>query len=86
MSDKAKPGFRTHEGDFQIVKVDGYTYRWRGEALAAGDTVLLPENWLSRIKNGHGPFPGVVTDLGSDYQAGPLSSVLRVLHRGAPVP
>jgi hypothetical protein len=60
-----------------LVVVDGrLTYRWAGEPLKVGDQVLLPGNWLSEVKYGHGPFPGTVTALGSSYQ-GELSCVLR---------
>jgi hypothetical protein len=30
--------------------------------------VLLPENWLSRMKDGPGPQVGVVTTLGSTFR------------------
>ena len=56
------------DGD-QAVEVDGYAYRWRGDQpLEVGDRVLLPENWLSRLKHGPGPYPGVVTRLGATYR------------------
>ncbi|WP_171171869.1 hypothetical protein [Streptomyces sp. I05A-00742] len=64
------------DGD-QVVGVDGYAYRWRGdEPLAVGDRVLLPENYVSSMKYGRGPFPGVVTELGTTYR-GPLSFIIR---------
>jgi hypothetical protein len=66
------------DGD-QIVQVGKLTYRWRGpEPLAVGDRVLLPENWLSRMKDGPGPYEGVVTELGSSYR-GELSFIVRRL-------
>ncbi|WP_233290136.1 hypothetical protein [Kitasatospora sp. MBT66] len=33
-----------------------------------GDRVLLPENYVSRMKNGPGPVIGVVTALGTTYR------------------
>jgi len=75
----AREGFRTvTESGEQIVVVDGYSYRWRGNPLAVGDRVMLPENWLSALKYGSGPFPGTVTGIGSSYQ-GELAAVLRKL-------
>ena len=63
------------EGD-QVVSVGRYAYRWRGQpALAVGDRVLLPENWLSRKKDGPGDWVGVVTELGTTY-AGDLAFVV----------
>ncbi|MCA1707509.1 MAG: hypothetical protein LC808_31260 [Actinobacteria bacterium] len=60
----------------QVVEVGQYTYRWRGETpLEVGDRVLLPENWLSRMKDGPGPTEGVVTRLGSTYR-GELSLIV----------
>jgi hypothetical protein len=60
----------------QIVTVDGYSYRWQGkEHLKVGDHVLLPENWLSRIKDGPGPTAGTVTALGTTYR-GELSFIV----------
>jgi hypothetical protein len=65
----------------QKVVIDGrYTYAWHGEPVAVGDTVLLPENYVTRMKLGPGPFAGTVTALESTYE-GPLSPVLRVIHR-----
>ncbi len=56
-------------GGDQVVEVDGYAYRWRGEpALEVGDRVLLPENWLSRMKSGSGSFQGTVTKLGATFR------------------
>lgn len=55
------------EGD-QVVSVGRYAYRWRGSPpLAVGDRVLLPENWLSRKKDGPGNWIGVITELGTTY-------------------
>lgn len=55
------------DGD-QVVSVGKYAYRWRGEPpLEVGDRVWLPENWLSRKKDGPGNWAGVVTELGSTY-------------------
>jgi len=55
------------DGD-QVVSVGKYAYRWRGRPpLRVGDRVLLPENWLSRKKDGPGHWEGVVTELGSSY-------------------
>jgi len=52
----------------QVVSVGRYAYRWRGDRpLAVGDRVLLPENWLSRKKDGPGNWVGVITDLGTTY-------------------
>ncbi|MEW1902111.1 hypothetical protein [Streptomyces sp. NPDC086147] len=60
----------------QVVKVGGYGYRWRGnEPLEVGDRVLLPENYVSRIKNGPGPTVGVVSKLGTTCR-GSLSDVV----------
>jgi len=60
----------------QVVEVNGFAYRWSGEPLAVGDRVMLPENWLSEMKFGHGPFMGTVTSLTSTYN-GDLSTILR---------
>lgn len=64
------------DGD-QVVEVDGrYAYRWSGEPpLEVGEAVLLPENWLSGMTRGRGPYAGVVTKLGSTYR-GPLSVIV----------
>jgi hypothetical protein len=71
---------RIHEvGGDQIVDVGGYAYRWRGETpLEIGDRVLLPENYVSRLRHGPGPLEGTVTGFGTTYQ-GPLAFVLRRL-------
>ncbi|GAA2114983.1 hypothetical protein [Streptomyces synnematoformans] len=62
------------DGD-QIVTVDGYGYRWRGaDPLEVGDRVLLPENHVSALRHGPGPFPGTVTALGTTY-SGALSTI-----------
>lgn len=61
---------RVHEiaGD-QVVEVGGYAYRWRGGGrLEVGDRVLLPENYVSRMKHGPGPTVGVVSALGTTYR------------------
>lgn len=61
----------------QAVEVDGYAYLWTGTPpLGLGERVLLPENYVSNLKHGPGPFIGVVTALGTTYD-GPLSRVLR---------
>ncbi|APU12274.1 hypothetical protein [Actinoalloteichus fjordicus] len=61
----------------QIVEVGGYAYCWRGTpALKLGDRVLLPENHVSRLKYGPGPFEGVVSALDSSYE-GELGDILR---------
>jgi hypothetical protein len=40
-------------GGHQVVEVGRYSYRWRGVTpLQVGERVLLPENWLSRMKDG----------------------------------
>jgi len=66
------------EGD-QVVEVGRYSYRLAGEPpLAIGDKVLLPENWLSAIKDGHGPQVGTITGFGTRYQ-GQLARILRRL-------
>ena len=55
------------DGD-QVISVGKYAYRWRGgQPLAVGDRVLLPENWLSRKKDGPGHWVGVITELGTTY-------------------
>lgn len=69
---------RIHEVDGdQVVQVGRYAYRWGGaEPLEVGDRVLLPENYVSRMKDGPGPTLGVVTALGTTYR-GDLDSVVR---------
>ncbi|MFG2720693.1 hypothetical protein ACGFW5_20675 [Streptomyces sp. NPDC048416] len=63
-------------GGHQVVDVGGYAYRWRGSTpLAVGDRVLLPENYVSRMKNGAGPTLGAVSKLGTTYR-GPLSDIV----------
>jgi hypothetical protein len=55
-------------GGDQVVEVGKYAYRWRGEpSLKVGERVLLPENWVSRLKDGPGTALGVVTKLGTTY-------------------
>ncbi len=69
---------RVYEIDgHQVVDVGGYAYRWRGSTpLEVGDRVLLPENYVSRMKNGPGPTLGVVSKLGTTYR-GPLADIVR---------
>ncbi|MFI7089751.1 hypothetical protein ACIBUR_39985 [Streptomyces anulatus] len=63
-------------GGHQVVDVGGYAYSWRGSTpLEVGDRVLLPENYVSRMKNGPGPTLGVVSKLGTTYR-GPLSDIV----------
>jgi hypothetical protein len=63
-------------GGDQVVEVGKYSYRWRGTTpLQVGERVVLPENWLSRMKDGPGPQVGVVTALGSTYR-GELSFIV----------
>ncbi|MFC8826598.1 hypothetical protein ACFT9I_14795 [Streptomyces sp. NPDC057137] len=60
----------------QAVEVGGYGFRRRGnDPLEVGDRVLLPENYVSRLKNGPGPTVGVVNKLGTTYR-GPLSDIV----------
>ncbi|MGH3326781.1 MAG: hypothetical protein ACRDPT_03110 [Streptomycetales bacterium] len=67
--------FYDFDGD-QVVEVGGYAYRWRGSMrLAVGDRVLVPENYISRMKHGPGPYEGVVTKLGATYR-GELSFIV----------
>jgi hypothetical protein len=61
----------------QVVEVGRYAYRWRGSSpLSVGDRVVLPENWLSRVKDGPGSREAVVTKLGTRYR-GELSFIVR---------
>lgn len=46
------------------------------DALEVGDRVLLPENYVSRMKTGPGPTLGVVSKLGTTYR-GPMSDIVR---------
>ncbi|MGD9485746.1 hypothetical protein WDH52_21250 [Streptomyces sp. TRM70308] len=63
-------------GGHQVVDVGGYAYHWRGSTpLEVGDRVLLPESYVSRMKNGPGPSLGVVSKLGTTYR-GPLSDIV----------
>jgi len=63
-------------GGDQVVEVGKYAYRWRGNPpLEVGERVLLPENWLSRVKDGAGTYQGVVTRLGATYR-GELSFIV----------
>jgi hypothetical protein len=62
----------------QAVTVGRYSYLWTGQPqLKVGDRVLLPENWVSSLKNGPGPYVGTVTELGTTYTDGALSRILR---------
>lgn len=61
----------------QIVEVGGHAYAWGGtEPLTVGDEVWLPDNDVSRVRIGPGPYRGEVTDLGTDY-TGPLKQIIR---------
>ncbi|MFC5752595.1 hypothetical protein [Actinomadura rugatobispora] len=77
LEQKLDDATRVHEVDGgQAVEVDGYAYLWRGaEPLEVGDHVLLPENYVSRVKNGPGPTRGVVTRLGITYR-GELATII----------
>ena len=68
---------RVYEVDgYQVVQVGKYSYRWRGgDPLEVGDRVLLPENWVSKLKDGPGSTVGVVTKLGTTYR-GSLSDIV----------
>ncbi|MEU5977484.1 hypothetical protein [Streptomyces sp. NPDC047315] len=60
----------------QVVEVGRYGYRWReNDPLEVGDRVLLPESYVSRLKNGPGPTVGVVNMPGTTYQ-GSLSGIV----------
>jgi hypothetical protein len=61
---------RVYEVDgCQVVQVGEYSYRWRGSGpLKVGDRVLLPESWVSKLKDSPGPTVGVVTKLGTTYR------------------
>ncbi|MDN5914851.1 MAG: hypothetical protein L0I76_07050 [Pseudonocardia sp.] len=74
----AKPPRRmTEPTGRQIVEVGGHAYVWSGnEPLAVGDAVWLPENYVSRVRIGAGPYRGEVSALGTDY-TGPLSQIIR---------
>ncbi|NEB39499.1 hypothetical protein [Streptomyces sp. SID14515] len=68
------------DGD-QTVTVDGYGYSWSGPGtLDVGDRVILPENYVSALRYGSGPFLGTVTELGTTY-TGTLS---RIISRAPP--
>lgn len=61
----------------QAVTVGRYSYLWTGQPpLEVGDQVLLPENYVSSLKQGPGPYVGTVTELGTTY-TGSLSRILR---------
>ncbi|MYX05967.1 hypothetical protein GTW98_03955 [Streptomyces sp. SID8375] len=68
---------RVYEVDgCQVVQVGKYSYRWCGcDPLEVGDRVLLPENWVSKLKDGPGSTVGVVTKLGTTYR-GALSDIV----------
>ena len=69
-------GTRVYEMDGdQVVSVGRYAYRWGGPPLTVGDRVRLPENWLSRKKDGPGTWVGVITELGTTY-TGPLAFIV----------
>jgi len=73
--DEATRRFRVD--GLQAVTVGGYAYVWNGQPdLEVGDRVLLPENYVSRLKDGPGPVEGIVTELGSTYD-GTHSRILR---------
>ncbi|MGA4545619.1 hypothetical protein ACPA54_37080 [Uniformispora flossi] len=78
LEQKADEDARYYELDgYQVVQVGRYAYRWRGEKpLEVGDSVLLPENYVSSLKHGPGPFVGTVSALGTTYR-GSLSTVIR---------
>jgi len=60
-----------------VKEGNGLSYEYDGsEPLAVGDTVLCPENWVSRMKHGPGPFPTTVLSLESAY-TGPCSRIIR---------
>ncbi|MFJ8000834.1 hypothetical protein ACIQ7D_27510 [Streptomyces sp. NPDC096310] len=69
---------RVHEvNGCQLVEVGGYGYRWRGsDPLEVGDRVLLPENYVSRLKNGPGPTVGLGNKLGTTTYQGSLSDIV----------
>lgn len=74
-----EPPRRYYEDGAQLVEVGRYSYRWtQSPPLMVGDHVVLPENWLSKIKEGPGGTPGTVTALGSTY-AGEHSTIVRKL-------
>lgn len=56
------------DGSAQLVTVGRYGYRWTGSpTLEVGDEVMLPENYVSLMQHGPGPWPGQVTALGSTF-------------------
>jgi hypothetical protein len=72
-----KPPLRTTDAlGRQIVQVGRHAYTWDGpDPLAVGDQVWLPENYVSRMKQGPGRYRGEVTALGTDY-TGHLNLIL----------
>jgi hypothetical protein len=62
-----------------IARFGRYCYRYDGNDLKAGDSVLLPANWAFpeqvAVVDAVGATPA---DVGSDY-TGPLSTVIRRL-------
>jgi hypothetical protein len=73
--DQATRRFRVD--GLQAVTVGSYAYLWSGQPdLTVGDRVLLPENYVSRLKHGPGPVEGAVTGLGTTYD-GALDRILR---------
>ena len=68
----------------KVIIDNRYTYAWRGdEELRPGDLVLLPENVVSLSEKGPGPFVGVVTRIGSNYD-GELKDIIRKLPNPPP--
>jgi hypothetical protein len=60
----------------QLVVVDGrYAYAWGGGSeLKVGDQLQLPGAWW----NGHAPWIGQVTQLGTDYDGYILSALYKI--------
>lgn len=58
-----------------------YGYRWSGPGKPeVEDRVLLPENYVSALRHGPGPFPGTVTELGTTYTGPSVRSSPGPLH------
>ncbi|MFD6748139.1 hypothetical protein ACWHA6_36925 [Streptomyces anthocyanicus] len=71
----------------QAVTVGGYGYQWKGPGrLEIGDRVLLPENYVSALRHGPGPFPGTVTELGTTYPGALSTIVSRAPATSTPAP